>query len=68
MGLFRKKKGRGGGYDTELVPGFVPWYQLVWQKRDWKQKPKWFVMLTYFAFFSTLILFAYFVFRFLLQQ
>lgn len=66
---FAHKKGKGRGvYDTEIVPGFVPWYQLVWQKRDWKQKPKWFVILTYFTFFSSVGLFLYFVVKFLLQQ
>ncbi len=68
LGLFGKKRRRTAGYDTEIVPGFVPWYRLVMNQRNWKQHPKWFVILTYFVCFSTVGFLLYYLINSLLLQ
>ncbi|MBI2082768.1 MAG: hypothetical protein HYT76_04280 [Deltaproteobacteria bacterium] len=69
---FRKKRKRGGmgGADIDeiLIPGFVPWYELVFKPRKWKGRPRWWVPLLYLIAASTIGLGSVYVFKFLLQR
>ncbi|MBI4373471.1 MAG: hypothetical protein HY542_01205 [Deltaproteobacteria bacterium] len=67
----RKGRRRGGASDEGeiLIPGFVPWYELVFKPYNWKgKKVRWWVPLLYLVAASTVGLGSVYVFKFLLQR
>lgn len=68
LSTLRGRKRSRSGEEAELVPGFVPWYQLFSQQRKWKGRMKWYVVLSYFVAASAFGLFIVYLLKFLLRQ
>ncbi len=62
------RRRRSSEEEAILVPGFVPWYQLVFQSRKWKGRVRWYIPLLYFSVASAVALSLVYLFKFLLQR